>query len=121
LVRTMPALALLPPSCLQLGELDATSHSHTQRQHMLTVTYGLKGCPAIAQSIITAPSACVCSMLLHIGRCTVDEHCMCCADCCADPVKGAPSKDLKAWRDSPRLALLNLKYDAMPAGKIKIH
>jgi hypothetical protein len=47
LVRTMPALALLPPSCLQLGELDATSHSHTQRQHMLTVTYGLKGCPLL--------------------------------------------------------------------------
>ena len=35
----------------------------------------------------------------------------------ADPVKGAPSKDLKGWRDSPRLALLNLKYDAMPAGE----
>lgn len=34
-----------------------------------------------------------------------------------DPVKGAPSKDLKGWRDSPRLALLNLKYDAMPAGE----
>lgn len=32
-----------------------------------------------------------------------------------DVVKGAPSKDLKAWRDHPRLALLNLKYDAMPA------
>lgn len=38
--------------------------------------------------------------------------------CCADAVKGAPSKDLKAWRDSPRLALLNLKYDAMPAGQL---
>jgi len=36
----------------------------------------------------------------------------------ADPVKGAPSKELKGWRDSPRLALLNLKYDAMPAGEV---
>lgn len=35
----------------------------------------------------------------------------------ADPVKGVPSKGLKGWRDSPRLALLNLKYDAMPAGE----
>lgn len=40
--------------------------------------------------------------------------------CCVDAVKGAPSKDLKAWRDSPRLALLNLKYDAMPAGQLLV-
>jgi hypothetical protein len=26
------------------------------------------------------------------------------------------SSELKGWRDCPRLALLNLKYDAMPAG-----
>jgi translation initiation factor eIF-2B subunit delta len=33
----------------------------------------------------------------------------------ADPERGVPSQKLAAWRDSPRLALLNLKYDAMPA------
>lgn len=33
----------------------------------------------------------------------------------ADPERGLPSQKLASWRDSPRLALLNLKYDAMPA------
>lgn len=51
----------------------------------------------------------VCRLRLHAA-----------APCCADAVKGAPSKDLKAWRDSPRLALLNLKYDAMPAGQLLV-
>lgn len=34
---------------------------------------------------------------------------------CADPVKGAHSQCLTQWKDIPRLALLNLKYDAMPS------
>lgn len=33
----------------------------------------------------------------------------------ADPERGVLSQKLAGWRDSPRLALLNLKYDAMPA------
>jgi translation initiation factor eIF-2B subunit delta len=33
----------------------------------------------------------------------------------ADPAKGALSAGLANWQESPRLALLNLKYDAMPA------
>lgn len=32
-----------------------------------------------------------------------------------DPEKGAQSQYLAHWRDIPWLALLNLKYDAMPS------
>jgi hypothetical protein len=58
-------------------------------------------------------------MLPALWHCFAHPMLLCCAVmCCADAVKGAPSKDLKAWRDHPRLALLNLKYDAMPAGEL---
>lgn len=33
----------------------------------------------------------------------------------ADPEKGAQSQHLAPWKEIPRLALLNLKYDAMPS------
>lgn len=39
----------------------------------------------------------------------------CCARWNADPSSGVRSAGLSGWREVPRLSLLNLKYDAMPA------